>query len=103
MAGAIVVAWWVSCFIPTLLTCIPIEAFWFPETPGKRCINLRACGIANGVFNMMTDIMVLGLSIPMVWQLQLGLKKKMLITGAFLVGALYAPLSSLALLPGSLR
>lgn len=38
---------------------------------------------------MITDIMVLALSVPMVWRLQLGLKKKLLISGVFLVGILY--------------
>lgn len=88
VAGVVVIAWWISCIFPTIFACIPVDAFWDPTITDKRCIDQRAFGTANGAFNLVTDIMVLTLPLPMVWSLQFNVRKKLLVSAAFLVGAL---------------
>ena len=97
IAGGIVIAWWISCFFATMFTCIPLKALWDTSIKDKTYIDMRKFGIANGSFNLVTDVMVVALSGPMVWSLQLSLRKKILISGAFGMGTLYAsqPLSFL--------
>ncbi|CAL5866686.1 uncharacterized protein PFLUO_LOCUS896 [Penicillium psychrofluorescens] len=93
ITGGIVIAWWISCFFATMFTCIPLKALWDTSIKNKTCIDMRKFGIANGSFNMITDIMVVALSVPMVWSLQLSQKKKILISGAFGMGTFVCVIS----------
>lgn len=102
ITGGIVIAWWISCFFATMFTCIPLKALWDTSIKNKTCIDMRKFGIANGSFNMITDIMVVALSVPMVWSLQLSQKKKILISGAFGMGTLYASSCFSLIIPANL-
>jgi hypothetical protein len=53
-----------------------------------QCLNKTALYIATGVLNIITDIMVLSLPIPMVLRLQMVKSRKVMLILLFSVGSL---------------
>ena len=70
-----------------LFGCNPIRKAWEPLLPGT-CIDIIQVGIASGYINIVTDVAILVLPIPMVWQLHLRTKLKVAVTAVFLCGTL---------------
>ena len=52
------------------------------------CMNTITFSIGTGVSNLLTDIIVLSLPIPMVWSLKQNRTQKITMTGIFLLGFL---------------
>ena len=71
-----------------IFQCSPVEAAWNPSIPHK-CVNLQAMLKVISVEDVLTDVLILCLPLPMVWQLKMSTKLKWQITGMFLVGGLY--------------
>ena len=81
-----------SCYclgfiLRTLLICSPIEYNWNKNIHGS-CGDTNAASIAGGISNMVLDIIVIILPMPMVWRLQMATKKKVIISGIFGLGIL---------------
>ena len=83
---AIVTAWTVSFFFSHLFTCYPItplvEAFY-----GNKCVDTIPPWYAGCVSDILLDVMILSMPIPMVLKLQLPLKQRLAVLGMFLSGA----------------
>ena len=90
----VIIIWTTYTFINVclcLLGCNPIQKAWEPMIPGE-CLDLIQIGIASGYINIVTDVMILVLPIPMVWQLHLRTKLKVAVTAVFLIGTLLVSL-----------
>lgn len=85
---AIVFCQWFSVSLGTIFQCRPVAAFWDHTIQGAQCINLLNFTIASGVLNLLTDVLILCLPIPMVWGLNTTNAQKVTLTGIFLLGAL---------------
>lgn len=86
-----VVAWWIAVLFADLFQCVPMNAFWDIEvkyTKTARCMSTVDFSIGTGVSNLVTDIMVLCLPMPMVWFLKTSRTQKITLTGIFLLGFL---------------
>ena len=87
---AIVFAWTVSIFFANLFLCYPvtalIEAFY-----GNKCVNGVAVWFASTISDVIIDIVILAMPIPMVLRLQLPLKQRLGVLVTFLLGATYDP------------
>ena len=90
--------WAVMCFVTgylssNLLTlifgCTPVTKYWKPEQPG-HCIILIQADYAYGSMNVVTDVLVFLLPLPMLWQLQLSRKEKIGLILVFMAGIVYA-------------
>lgn len=75
---------WAS--LSAFLNCIPVQKFWEPETPGY-CLNFEALWFFNASVNMVTDLTILILPMPVLSHLQLPKKQKIAIMAVFAVGA----------------
>lgn len=53
-----------------------------------RCFDGSASYKASGVFNVLSDFVMLILPMPVLWNLQMSLKKKLLTVGVFATGFL---------------
>ena len=81
----IVIANELQCIVVDLLLCRPIRASW-DITIDRQCGNILKAEISSAVINMILDIVVTFLPLPVIWQLQLPQHKKWALTGAFSVG-----------------
>ncbi|KAL9037606.1 MAG: hypothetical protein Q9214_005629 [Letrouitia sp. 1 TL-2023] len=96
------IAWTVGIFIfaysfaavfLAIFRCHPIRAIWNPLVKA-HCDNTNATILVMAIFNVVTDVIVLVLPMPVVWGLQLPKTRKFQVMAVFLLGSLYE--SSLA-------
>jgi hypothetical protein len=69
-----------------IFQCIPVQMMWGDASTGV-CWNIQGEWISLVTWNVFTDIVILAMPIPMVWQLNLKVRDKMLLSGLFLLGA----------------
>ncbi|KAI0890591.1 uncharacterized protein GGS22DRAFT_194561 [Annulohypoxylon maeteangense] len=82
-----------STTIVKIWECIPRERIWDKSIPG-RCISTDILLDTSGLFNTLTDFIMLLLPVKAVWKLKLKVKQKVLVVGVFTFG-LCAPVFSL--------
>ncbi len=66
--------------------CAPIAYSWDLTIPGGHCINRGAFARFTNVGNIVTDILILVMPIPIVWSLHLPKNKKIGVCLLFLLG-----------------
>jgi hypothetical protein len=89
--GALYFVWAVFTILTGLVICHPLSMFWDLTSPGGHCGNLTAAFSAGGVFDVLTDLFIFLLPIPMVWQLQVPRANKFALACIFALGIWYAP------------
>ena len=89
VAGALTISWWMAAFLDAIFACTPVRASWEKGIRDAKCQDIRASALGTGIANMILDIMFLILPLPMIWKLQVTRRIKVLLTGIFLLGALY--------------
>jgi hypothetical protein len=85
--GIFIVAYSVPQMFGTIFQCVPIHAKWTPGITPK-CLDYAAMIVACGVINIITDIIMLVLPIPVLWKLQVSQHRKLALTLMFLTGGL---------------
>jgi hypothetical protein len=79
---------WLLAFIPMVIfNCFPPKKFWDPTSPGS-CLELYPWYMACGVYDAVTDVIVLTLPMPMLRKLKMGWEKKTFVFFAFFCGYL---------------
>lgn len=84
----LLVLFYVSTSIVKIAQCSPREKIWNRQLPG-RCINVNNLLNTSGMFNFVTDVVILLIPVKSVWKLQMKRKKKVQIVAVFTVGAMY--------------
>lgn len=82
---AILVLFYVATFLVKIWECNPRERIWDRSIPGK-CVNVASLLNTSGLFNTLTDIIILLIPIKSVWNLNMTTKRKMGVVAAFTVG-----------------
>ncbi|KAI9041876.1 uncharacterized protein KD926_006422 [Aspergillus affinis] len=85
IVGGLVCTWCLAVFITVLLQCRPISLNWDKSQPGT-CIDSKQFFFGNAISNLLIDVVILMMPIPMVLQLQLRTSQKLTILGIFLLG-----------------
>lgn len=85
LVGYIVVYFCLAIII-TMVECIPIQALWDRTIKDAKCIDIQAWWAFATVPNVILDLALLYLPIPVIWKLQLPLRDKIGISAAFLFG-----------------
>ncbi|ORY03759.1 hypothetical protein BCR34DRAFT_573318 [Clohesyomyces aquaticus] len=75
-----------------IFQCHPIERTWDKSIPGK-CINTPVLLQVSGLFNTITDALILLVPIRAVWDLKMTIKKKVAVCAVFGIGCI-APIFS---------
>ena len=89
MVGALMWSFFIASTIVQLNICVPVRFFWNKDISGGRCpLDVNKFYLSGSIFNMITDIMVLSLPLPTVWNLQISVKKKIGLSFVFLLGSL---------------
>ena len=69
--------------------CSPRSKYWDPDTPG-HCINYTKAGLAYGSMNILSDLLIFTLPLPIIWRLELSRNQKIGVSLIFMSGAVYA-------------
>ncbi|KAL6860846.1 GPCR, PTH11-type [Trichoderma novae-zelandiae] len=83
--GGFVMIWVVTITFLFIFICVPVQKLWYPQLPG-HCINQVGTWIANASSTIFTDLAILILPMPQIWNLQLRSAEKMGLTFAFGLG-----------------
>jgi len=76
-----------SNFFSFMFQCLPISKFWNPLGPGT-CFDQNSFYLASAIINVIGDVAVLSLPLPVVWSLHTSKNKKWSLSFLFLLGAL---------------
>ncbi|KAK1674548.1 integral membrane protein [Colletotrichum godetiae] len=82
------VCWMLFTILIGIFICQPVAMNWNPTTPGGKCGDQNAAFAAVGYFDLATDLIILVLPIPMVYNLQLRWPHKVALNIIFGAGAL---------------
>lgn len=89
----IVILFYISTSIAKFCQCSPRPKIWNQQLPGK-CLNINNLLNTSGMFNFITDVLILLIPVKSVWKLHMKKKKKLQIVAIFTVGAMYVSPSS---------
>jgi hypothetical protein len=93
---AYTIAWGISTWFVNLTVCTPIAFYYDRTIPGGHCKNQVVSGTINAALSLVGDIAILALPLPMVWNLQINMRRKIALCGIFLLGSLYGLPSSVS-------
>ena len=82
---AFVIGWGIGITVTLGLDCRPIAAFWDATVQGK-CLTLVEFTYFTNISNLVTDVWIFLLPIPVILRLQLQTKKKLLLCFIFSIG-----------------
>ena len=89
IVGFLLLGWFVGITLVVFLTCTPLEKLWDDSIPG-RCLSVQSTFIGAAVANILMDVILLMLPMPIVWRLQMKTTRKIVLTGVFVAGYRYA-------------
>ncbi|KAJ8119103.1 hypothetical protein ONZ43_g3861 [Nemania bipapillata] len=85
--GFVLTAGPLASFIAVLAACHPFSANWgSAQVQATHCINKEALFVWNSFPNIVTDVAMLGLPLPIVWRLHASTQLKLGLTITFLIG-----------------
>ncbi|KAK7978662.1 hypothetical protein PG996_004717 [Apiospora saccharicola] len=82
--------------------CTPVAGFWRAYGGKGRCLDKRALYTASASMNTLTDIMLLALPIPMVYGLQMPIKRRLVALGVSAAGLLSIEVNLFVICPSML-
>ena len=87
----IISAFTIGTVFSSIFQCSPV-AYAFNKTILGTCIDMTAFWFANAAFNILSDLVIIALPVPVISKLQLPLRSKIALCGLFAVGILYVPI-----------
>lgn len=82
---AFVMSWTIISVCVAAFECVPVARYWDKLIPGK-CINGSDTFLANASMNILTDFIIIGIPVPSLLKLQVGIAKKIGLMFAFSLG-----------------
>lgn len=71
-----------------LFGCSPPSKYWNYDIPG-HCVSFRTANLIFSALNIFSDLFIMLLPLPMIWNMQLSWKGKIGISLVFMSGAMY--------------
>lgn len=90
LALALVSMWSASQLILSIFSCIPVNKFWDPTVPGS-CIPHYPNWYINAGGNIMTDVLIIVIPLPVLAGLSLRPAQKIVLVGIFSLGFFVRP------------
>ncbi|KAL9587326.1 MAG: hypothetical protein Q9203_003554 [Teloschistes exilis] len=78
---------WVAFLLASIFECWPVAYQWNKKIPGGHCFDVQLFYRMVNIPNLVTDVAMLALPIPMVWQLQTSKSRKAGLMVVFLTGS----------------
>jgi hypothetical protein len=82
----LIAAWCIGTIVAGLLICQPFAFNWDQTIPGGHCGNQILSFQVTGAINILTDVVVLLMPMPLLYSLQLPLTSRVVLIGVFGVG-----------------
>ena len=82
-------AFFIATVLGATLICRPIALIWDHSIHAGWCGDQKSLDIFIGVFNLVMDVTVILLPMPVLWGLQMAVGKKLVLSGIFAVGIVY--------------
>ncbi|KAH8656277.1 hypothetical protein BGZ61DRAFT_466937 [Ilyonectria robusta] len=89
-AGVVIGGWSTSQIFLAIFACTPVSAFWTGE---GTCIDNLPAWYVNATGNIITDLIVLILPLPVIKNLNLASRQKIILLGVFCLGFLTCAIS----------
>ena len=83
---ALTISYWGGTIVPILLLCSPGAYLWDQGNVNRTCLNVSAVCLGASIINLILDVVVLGLPMPLLWTLQMPLSKRIAVMGVFSMG-----------------
>ena len=74
--------------IGILVQCHPLAYYWDKGIQGGSCVSDSVGFILTAILNMVMDLVVISLPVPIVLRLQMDRRRKIAVIGVFSLGAL---------------
>ncbi|KAK0507563.1 hypothetical protein JMJ35_010086 [Cladonia borealis] len=84
--ASVVLAWQIAIIAGYIGECRPIRKVWDTTVSGT-CIDVTKLWIGNSIPNIVTDIVIIVIPLPLIWKLQLPRSQRLPLCGVFLTGA----------------
>lgn len=79
-------AWMITTVFAILFQCTPFEFNWDTTIPGGHCINIGQFALVTSILNVLTDVAILILPLPLVFQLKVSKQKQWNLAFLFALG-----------------
>ncbi|KAI0446525.1 hypothetical protein F4803DRAFT_18792 [Xylaria telfairii] len=99
--GILVLGWAMSGAVVAIFQCTSVEYVWRSDVEGV-CVDFGLRTLVSGIMNVMTNILIMAMAMPLVRRLHITKQKKWLVLVAFAVGA-SACIISIVRLPYSIK
>ena len=86
--GGFIVAYSLAQVFFDIFQCVPISSAWNRSETGK-CVPYGALVLAMGIVNIVTDVIILILPMPLLWRLKVSNPRKWMLTIMFSLGGLF--------------
>ncbi|KAI0179642.1 hypothetical protein GGR52DRAFT_207730 [Hypoxylon sp. FL1284] len=88
VSSALVTGWWIGCTIAALRKCDSLE-FGLASTLNdpRHCFDFNVFWLASGICEILLDVLILTLPVAVVVRMRYSLKRKLMMSGIFLLGA----------------
>ncbi|KAI0839478.1 hypothetical protein F5Y06DRAFT_23125 [Hypoxylon sp. FL0890] len=70
-------AWMFTTVFAIIFQCTPIEFNWDTTIPGGHCIDIGALALVTSILNVLTDVAILVLPLPLVWKLKVTPRRRL--------------------------
>jgi len=87
LAG-LLIANWIGTTVAGFCICFPFEFLWNRSIPGGHCIDVNAWYRWSSLMNIITDVIMLVLPLPVIWKIQSSRKVKTGLTITFAMGSM---------------
>lgn len=88
VVAALMIANCVGAMVAGFFICVPLNYLWDRTIPGGgHCINVNAWYRWSSLMNIITDVVMLILPLPVIWKIQISRKVKIGLTITFATGS----------------
>ena len=83
--GGLVVGWCITFVTLSVCACIPPHKQWDTDVQ-DHCLNSFNLFVVTAATNVFIDVVILVLPLPTLWKLHTTLRRKLILTGVFVLG-----------------
>ncbi|KAL0638697.1 hypothetical protein Q9L58_002275 [Maublancomyces gigas] len=84
----------IICTTITIFQCTPIRGAWNHNVPNLKCLDISHVNYFQATLNVVTDILLVAIPIPIIMKMQLKLGIKLALIGMFVTGILITIVSA---------
>lgn len=92
IAAGIMICTAIASIIAGLAACHPFDAQWAaPAVQADKCYDKETLYVWSTFPNIITDLVLLGLPLPVIWKLHTSTHLKVALSGTFVLGSMLVP------------